>query len=145
VRHEDIPRLLQGQQLPEQDFRTNLEGLNQFQFYAQNIKAGPLALVRYLRKAYEGGTHNRVRVTFDRQLCYKINDRPEVTLGGPGWQNNHYTLRGVILEIKFTGTYPIWLSRMAACFGLEARGISKYASSVTQSNLLGFCAPTLGS
>ncbi len=144
VRHEDIPRLLQGHQLPKQDFHTDLTGLNQFQLYAKSIKAGPLALVRYLRKAYEGGSHNRVRVTFDRELCYKVTDRPEVTLGGSGWQANHFTMKGVILEIKFTGTYPIWLSRMVACFGLEARGISKYASSVTQSNALGFCGPTLG-
>jgi hypothetical protein len=144
VRHQDIVPLLRGQQLPQQDFHTNREVLNQFQLYAQSLQAGPLALVRYMRKAYEGDAHNRVRVTFDRDLGYKITNQPRIALGGPGWQTNHLALKGVILEIKFTGTYPIWLSDMVACFGLEARGISKYASSVTQSCTLGFCAPQRG-
>lgn len=143
VRHQDIGMLLRGGRLPEQDFKTDLQALSQFQLYTQHIKAGPMSLVRYLRKAYEGGSHNRVRVTFDRELCYKVTDRPAVTLGGSGWQTNHFSMKGVILEIKFTGTYPIWLSRMVACFGVQARGISKYASSITQSQAMGFCAPSL--
>ena len=134
VRHEDIPMLLQGRTLPPRDFHTDLEGLNQFQLYQFHLHAGPITLVRYARKAYEGGTQNRVRVTFDRDLCYKVTNKAEVTLGGPGWQHNDLTRRAIILEIKYTGVYPIWLNRMVSTFNLDPKGVSKYTSSMVQSS-----------
>jgi hypothetical protein len=107
------------------------------------INAGPKVLIRYTRQAFENTDENRVRVTFDRDLCYKMTDEPEVRLGGSGWQRNVLTDGHVILEIKFTGTYPAWLGRMAALFNLRARSVSKYATSIEQTCALGFCAPAM--
>ena len=143
VMYRDVPNLLAGLPLPPQDYTTDDEALNQFQLYMRAIAAKPLVLIRYMRQAFEGDGENRVRVTFDRELCYNITDRPEVTLNGQGWQRNSLTRHGVILEIKFTGSYPVWLSRMVACFGLRQRSISKYATSIEQSCALRFCAPQL--
>ena len=50
-----------------------------------------------------------------------------------------------ILEIKFTGVYPVWLARMASHFNLDVRSVSKFATSLTQASALGFCGPELGS
>ncbi|MHC4355316.1 MAG: hypothetical protein ACYS0H_21665, partial [Planctomycetota bacterium] len=66
-----------------------------------------------------------------------------VRLGGRGWQRNPFTMAGVILEIKFTDRYPAWLGRLAKMFGLRARSISKYASSLQNASALQFCAPEL--
>jgi hypothetical protein len=52
-------------------------------------------------------------------------------------------MAGVILEIKFTDRYPAWLGRLAKMFGLRARSISKYASSLQNASALQFCAPEL--
>ncbi len=144
VRHQDIKTLLRGHTLPKQDFRTNMDILNQFQLYICSIHAGPIVLIRYLRKAYEGGAYNRVRITFDRKLCYKVTHTPEVTLNGAGWQHNLLTMKGTILEIKYTGRYPAWLNGLASSFGLQQRSISKYATSIEQACALGFCAPMSG-
>lgn len=141
VQHQDVPLLLQGLCLPQQDFRTNREALDQFQWYTKSIMARPTILVRYMRKAYENDSHERVRATFDRELCYKVTREPRVTLNGSGWQNNVLTLKGVILEIKFTGRYPIWLNELTTCFDLHQRGISKIATSLQQACDLGFCSP----
>ncbi|MFC1764112.1 VTC domain-containing protein [Planctomycetota bacterium] len=144
IRHQDIPAVISGRALVHQDARMDLKTLNQFQLYTQTLRANPVMLVRYLRKAYEGGTESRIRVTFDRDLSYKKTNTTDITLGGSGWQRNTLSQHGTILEIKFTGTYPHWLSEMTACFGLQARGVSKYASSIQQSTASGFCVPRVG-
>jgi hypothetical protein len=96
-----------------------------------------------MRQAFEGTSENKVRVTFDRQLAYCVTNKPEVRLGGRGWQRNPFTVGGVILEIKFTNNYPVWLSQMAKYFNLEMRSISKFGSSITDSRLLEFYVPQL--
>jgi hypothetical protein len=143
VMDEDVAPLLAGRTLPRRGYTTDEAALNQFQLYAASINAGPRVLIRYMRQAFENTTENRVRVTFDRDLCYKVTDTPAVRLGGSGWRRNVLTEGHAILEIKFTGTFPTWLSRMAALFGLDARSVSKFATSIEQSCALGFCAPVV--
>ncbi len=144
VRDEDVTTLLSGSPLPPQDYRTDEKTLNQFQLYMNSINAGPTVLIRYMRQAYEGSSHNRVRVTFDRELCYKVTREPKVLLNGQGgWQYHPISREGVILEIKFTARYPAWLSRMIAYLNLRQDSFSKYATSITSACSLGFCAPQL--
>ncbi|MFA5422327.1 MAG: polyphosphate polymerase domain-containing protein [Phycisphaerae bacterium] len=113
--------------------------LKQFQFYLQILRARPIVLVRYMRQAFEENAVNRVRLTFDRQLSFKAVDQTEITLNGAGWQA--VPIDFVILEIKFTSKYPLWLSRMVKIFDLNQSAMSKYVSSVKQFCSLGFCAP----
>jgi hypothetical protein len=141
VTDRDVPLLLGGKSLPPQGYTTDENALNQFQFYVASIHAGPMVLVRYLRQAFEGTTQDRVRVTFDRELCYKVTHEPYVRLGGSGWQHHNLTTGHTILEIKFTGRYPAWLTRLVRDFELEVTPISKYATSITQACRLGFCGP----
>ena len=143
VMHRDIPVLLQGLPLPPQNYNVDEAALNQFQLYSSAIRAKPTILIRYMREAYEGDGEGRVRITFDRKLCYKVTNKPEVRLGGSGWQANPFTVGHVILEIKFTGSYPPWLTRLVKYFDLRLRSISKFASSLEDSSLLRFCAPNL--
>ena len=144
VMDRDVPALLAGLSLPPQDYTADVETINQFQLYMKSIQAKPAVLVRYMRQAFEGDSNNRVRVTFDRELAYKVTNMPDVRLGGSGWRRNPFNVNGVILEIKFTGHFPAWLSEMAKCFNLRQRSISKYASSIENSCALRFCAPQLG-
>jgi hypothetical protein len=141
VMHSEVPILLKGLPLPPQNYTADTDTINQFQLYMNNIRARPMVLIRYKRQAYEGGTENRVRVTFDRELSYCVTRVPEVRLGGNGWQRNPYTTGGVILEVKFTDCYPGWLNDMVRYFDLRQQSLSKYASSIRDSCLLRFCAP----
>jgi len=144
IMHDNIENLLSGMSLPPQDYTIDEESLKQFQFYMKSINARPMILVRYMRQAFESSLENRVRVTFDRELCYKVTRTPEVKIGGTGWQHHSYTLGKVILEIKFTARYPGWLNQMVKTFDLRQESVSKYATSIQQSHILGFCAPQLG-
>ncbi len=141
VMSKDVANLLTGLPLPPSDYKTDEEVLNQFQFYTRSIHAVPIVLIRYMRKAFEGESENRVRVTFDSDLCYKITREPKVVLGGNGWQRN--PVGGVILEIKFTGRYPAWLTEMVRFFNLLSCSMSKYTTSIMNSYSLGFCAPAM--
>jgi hypothetical protein len=143
VTDQDVPILLQGRSLPPQGYTTDEAAMGQFQFYVASIRAGPIVLIRYLRQAFEGTSEDRVRVTFDRELCYKVTDEPQVRLGGSGWRYHTLTTGHTILEIKFTGCYPIWLTRLVREFDLEVMPVSKYATSLTQASRLGFCGPLL--
>ena len=144
IMHQDVATLLSGLSLPPQNYNVDDEdALRQFRLYMDSINARPVIQVRYMRQAYEGDSDNRVRVTFDRQLCYKVTTAPEVALNSRGWQHHSISLSGVILEIKFTGAYPAWIGQMAKYFDLRQQPISKYVSSVKESCMLGFCAPLL--
>ncbi|MHC4131979.1 MAG: VTC domain-containing protein [Planctomycetota bacterium] len=144
VRTQDVPNLLEGRYLPPiGNYKQDIDAIRQFQLYMRSVHAKSKVLIKYQRCAYEGKMHNRVRVTFDKNLCYKVSSDPHVLLAGSGWQYNSATLRNVILEIKFTGRYPAWLERMASAFGLRQRSMSKYASSIKQACSLGFCGPTI--
>ncbi len=141
VRHDDIAAVLSGLSMPREVYKTDGEVLSQFQLYVSSIGARPVVKVRYLRQAFEDDSDHRVRVTLDRDLFFGLADGPDLSLSSTGWQRHH--VKGVILEIKFTGRYPAWLSRMVTCFNLRQQSISKYASSMKKAGSLRFCGPRL--
>lgn len=102
------------------------QALQQFFLYLRLISARPIVLVRYLRQAYESFVDNSIRITFDRELAGKTLDTFDFSMNGTGWITP--PLRQVILEIKFTGRYPVWLSGMVRDLGLQAGSYSKYCS-----------------
>ncbi len=141
VKHHDVKDLLAGRYIHSQYYATDEAILRQFQLYTRSINAKPKVLIRYNRKAYEGDSHTRVRVTFDTDLSYRVTDRPEVKLNGGGWQHHAMSTQNVILEIKFNGRYPAWLNTMVKYFGLRQESISKYTNSIRESCQLGYCSP----
>jgi hypothetical protein len=139
VSNRDVEKLLGGGPLPERYYSTEQKSLKQFLFYQQSLCARPIIQVRYLRSAYEDDSINRVRVTFDRQLSFRITDKPLVLLGGSGWQR--HPLNDVILEIKFTSKFPAWLTRLARHIELQQQSFSKYVNCVQGACALKYSAP----
>jgi hypothetical protein len=136
IRHQELDAVLEARRVL---VAHDQDSLDQFQLYMAVLGAGPKMLVRYLRKAYEAKSENRLRITFDQRLCYKVTGEPKVSLNGSGWRENPLTIGAVILEIKFTGLFPRWLTEMARALDLQSQGISKYARSIQQADALGFC------
>lgn len=134
-----LAKVVQEHYIPEKLYKKDKDTLLQFQFYLRALKARPVVMVRYSRQAFEDDSSNRVRITFDRELCFKSVDHPVVTTNGSGWQN--VPMDFVVLEIKFTNRYPAWLSDMVKIFDLKQTSMSKYVSTVQQSCSMGFCSP----
>jgi len=136
-----VASLLAGFSFASENITDNPQALNQFQMYMNVIRARPAVLVRYYRRAYKGDTADNLRITFDRNLCFKTAGDSEIALNGTGW--NEVRFNGAILEIKFNKCYPAWVKQMVGKFQLTRRSLSKYVASVKKAGMLGFCASSL--
>lgn len=96
----------------------------EFGMLARRIVAGPTLRVRYRREAFESTGADPVRVTFDTELAYALSPSGELSGSVGDWLSTPLT--DPILEIKFTNTYPAWLSELARRFDLRRRSIAKY-------------------
>lgn len=139
VEHMENPGLLLSSELLSGTDDKCRDVLSQFQFYTGSISARPVIHIRYDRQAYEGLVDKRIRITFDRKLAFKMSEVSKVVLNEGRWQ--FYPMEGVILEIKFTGYYPAWLSVIAMRLELHKQSISKYARSIQHACALQFYAP----
>jgi len=140
VLSSSVAPLLTGAQRPPIGNTVEDEALNQFTLYKDSLGAIGIVKIRYLRQAYEGIWDDRIRITFDRELSFNVTNKPEVELGGAGWER--VPMKDVILEIKFTGLFPAWIPRMTKCLGIRSRSVSKYTTSVKQAAVLKYPAPT---
>ena len=127
----DLPRATSGQLATARAFCRQVDFL----------QARPVAHVAYRRQAWFSLGHNPVRVTFDHQtVCcphqsYDIStqmDRP-VDAFPPGQ---------IILEIKFTDRFPVWLADLARDYGLVRTSAAKYVDGLTHSGM-GHFSPAL--
>lgn len=130
----------QGKRLNLDVVGANGVALNQFLLYRDALNANGVIKIRYKRKAYEGLVDDRVRITFDREICCNMTKSWDIEVEGNHWQK--ITTRNVVLEIKFTGQYPPWLSRMAELLGLKQQSLSKYTTTMKQAAMLRYAAPT---
>ncbi|MFT7644030.1 MAG: hypothetical protein ACI9G1_005796, partial [Pirellulaceae bacterium] len=89
--------------------------------------------VSYSREAYVSQYSDHVRVTFDRELYggYYTNGDP---LRIPKKQNK-ISMRGVILELKFTDRFPGWMGELVRVFNLERTSVPKYVDCIEAARL----------
>jgi len=133
VRRQVVPMLVAGQ-LPvtEHLFSTkpsHLVAVQQFCRLMQDLQAKPKIHVCYLREAWVSRHDNSVRVTLDREVCSRPHSTPAVTT-----RMDDYVMPfapDVILELKFTGRFPLWFRDLVETFGVMQCGAAKYVDGVT--------------
>ena len=103
-------------------------GLANFRTHVDGRRAYPRVWVTYRRYAYVGGNRSLVRVTFDDRIAAApaTADLSEP----PRWYSLPRVKDVVVLELKYTGSYPAWVGTMIRRFGLVRGSMSKYAHSV---------------
>jgi len=130
VRKSGIARILAGHWPAPGDVLDDTPrgraALQQFLDLRTRIHAEGMVFVAYKREAYITPNSNAVRLTFDRRLHGALYD-------GSGML--HYNgdrvfpeVGGVVLELKFTDRFPVWMQHMACVFGLERRSVAKYVA-----------------
>jgi len=97
--------------------------VDEFAQLRRRINARPMVGTFYVREAYEGDSLERVRITMDRKLHYGVIPSPESGQQEVWWPANP---GGVILEIKFSNTYPFWVANMLRRVEILRRGVCKY-------------------
>jgi SPX domain protein involved in polyphosphate accumulation len=97
--------------------------VNEFQQLRSRLRAKPVIGVLYRREAYEGVSAERIRITLDRDLHYGLLAPPGNGQCDLWWPADP---GGVILEVKFTHTYPFWVANMLRRVEVMRRGVCKY-------------------
>ena len=99
-----------------------VERLSEFLRLRSRLRAQPVIAVFYTREAYEN-RDDGVRISFDRNLHYGVMDDDGERTRELWWP---VPLSGIILEIKFTNTYPFWIRDLIGRSELARRGVCKY-------------------
>jgi len=114
-----LPEILKN---PDRD----RENLHEFQDLAAYYRARPKVVVRYLREAYVARMEEPLRITFDSGLVCLPSRRfdPDGWDASPEWLE----IPGspMVLEVKFTDTFPGWVTDMIRELNLLRESFSKY-------------------
>jgi len=110
--------------------------LDRFCRFASVLLARPMVIVRYMREAYVDPSGGPLRLTMDRGIACLRTRAPAVTVDGPGWLDLWTPY--VVLEIKFTDTFPNWARDMVEALSLERTSSAKYVQSVDALTRVGY-------
>jgi hypothetical protein len=98
--------------------------LENFRNHVDRYLAFPRVWVTYDRSAYVGGDRGLVRITFDSDVCAAP---PTTGLREPReWYPLPIVKNVVVLEVKYSGSYPKWVADTIRRFDLERKSMSKY-------------------
>lgn len=108
------------------DVEREQENLMLFSELCARLRAEPKIGVRYMREAYTSGLEEPLRITFDRDISFApIPDDPrELWSASTMWRPVLGT--PIVLEVKFTDSYPWWVQRMIQRFELNRISLAKY-------------------
>ncbi|MBL8899040.1 MAG: polyphosphate polymerase domain-containing protein [Planctomycetes bacterium] len=113
--------------------------LGEFLSLQQEIAAQPQVLVRYDREAYAGVFDPEVRLTFDRDLRTAVARGYRVEV-----QRDDFLRVGderVVVELKFDGRLPGWMSALVQRYQLDRLSFSKYGHSIQRAFPAGATTP----
>ncbi len=102
--------------------------MEEFCHRARELGAGPKLYLQYEREAYNSKEGPHVRVTFDR----RIKTMPGNAASGLVMPTLGTNIGGlnVLLEIKYAGKPPEWVTKVVTDFRLRRASFSKFAEGV---------------
>lgn len=131
---DTIDLLFQNQDVPHENFLKNTEqerfNFYQFRDIMEQMDAGPRCMVQYTREAYMSALDEPIRITFDRNLAGMIAKEYRPDLWTYDARYTDVDVAPVILEIKFTNTFPFWVKRAIYRFNLLRGEFAKYVTCV---------------
>ena len=112
------------------------KAMERFCELSAELLARPRTIVSYMREAYVDPDGGPTRVTFDRRLRCLATRSAVLSVDEPGWLDlpNDW----VVLEIKFTDTFPNWAREMVEAVGLTRTSAAKYVRAIDTLSSFGF-------
>ena len=138
ILHRDVVNNVPRLEAIGEDFLVNpdqprqRENLMLFSDLAARYIVRPTIGVRYSREAFVSRFDEPVRITFDRDIAFApIPERP-----GDLWKTSHpWSIAHeapIVLEIKFTDTYPFWVRRLVQRLQLVRLSMAKYVLCINE-------------
>lgn len=112
--------------IPRMDLCT--PALENFRVEMDRRKAFPRVWVTYRRSAWVGGERGLVRITFDDHI--KCAPATTDMTEPPRWWTLPEVRGLVVLEVKYSGSYPQWVAELVRKYDLERKSMSKYRHAV---------------
>lgn len=103
-----------------------LGALERFCSLRNLIRAEGRVFVSYMREAYVSPNDNSVRLTFDRNLSGCRYEGKLCLSDSGAWIKPE--VGGVVLEMKFTDRFPIWMREMVRAYNLDRCSMAKYVT-----------------
>ncbi|MBA4148653.1 MAG: polyphosphate polymerase domain-containing protein [Verrucomicrobia bacterium] len=106
-----------------------LRALDDFTRLCLQHRFVPKGHVAYLREAWISAHDNSVRVTIDRAVRFDAEPRARFSTK----MNAPVSVFGnmVVLELKFTGRFPMWFNELVRSLNIMQRSAAKYADGIT--------------
>ncbi|MGA2496229.1 MAG: polyphosphate polymerase domain-containing protein [Tepidisphaeraceae bacterium] len=119
--HGDPPRV---EQLIDSGQHKEWDALQNFCDLRDRLQAQGRVIVSYTREAWVTPDNNSVRLTMDRCICGLRFQREFSTAAFASGVRPH--IGGVVLELKFTSRFPVWMRDAARIFNLQRTSCAKY-------------------
>lgn len=125
---EDAERILRGSgSLSLSDDQLANPVAQEVEAFARQYLLQPVVAITYRRYALIGSETSDLRITFDRRVQYSTS---ELTMSPLVRGKDLLDPRVAIMEVKYNGRVPRWLSKLVSREGLQLRRLSKYCSAI---------------
>ena len=94
-------------------------------YFQQFYRTAPKVFIAYDREAYQGIEDSELRITFDTNLRYRLDN---LKLQAGDYGEPIIDSDAVLMEIKIPGVCPLWLSRLLSEFKIYPTSFSKYGA-----------------
>jgi len=136
VKRESLEDILERNHFSESALsdlgNSHLENFHSFRDLAHSLACQPRILVQYEREAYVDRFDGTMRITLDREIrCLPYSTGMDLEdMNGEIWHPVHSI--PLVMEIKFTNTYPFWVDQMIRHLTLMRDSVAKYLISIKQ-------------
>ena len=98
---------------------------SEIRYLTETRDLGEKMFIAYHRKAFSGIEEKDLRITFDTDICFRLND---LSLHKTGEETMITGDDEVLMEIKVSGRYPMWLTQILTEMKLYRQNFSKYGT-----------------
>ncbi len=104
---------------------TNNQVMHEISYMKDFYDAKPKLFISYDREAYAGSKEKDVRITFDTNIQYRVDD---LSLYGSNEDISLFQNNEVLMEIKVMDRYPLWLTKALSSLNIQRTSFSKYGT-----------------
>ncbi len=118
--YENLKNYLNKNKIPD---NSNIQIFNELDYLMNYYELKPKVFISYDRISFISKENKNLRITFDNNLNYRLNELNLDDEKGKIFNNDKY-----ILEIKTLDSFPIWLVKALSELEIYPTSFSKYGS-----------------